>query len=59
MITQQAPPVKLSSANRIPSLDGLRAISIVFVLFSHGIGAPVDTWGPIVKGLMFTLDNSG
>jgi len=36
--------VSAQTHNRIPSLDGLRAISIVFVMFAHLTGAPPFDW---------------
>ena len=40
-------------ANRIPSLDGLRAASILLVVFSHELGTrgflAVDTVGPFIN----------
>jgi hypothetical protein len=33
-----APPVSKTTDKRIPALDGLRAISILFVLFNHLVG---------------------
>jgi peptidoglycan/LPS O-acetylase OafA/YrhL len=36
--------VRAQSPSRIPSLDGLRAISIAFVIFAHLTGAPPFDW---------------
>jgi len=52
-----AHPVELSTRKkRLPCLDGLRAISIVFVLFSH---AQSTFHGTVPKWLQFACDRGG
>ena len=39
-----------SASRRIPSLDGLRAVSIVLVIVSHLLGTRGFPWGPRALG---------